>query len=708
MPKHTLLLFLLCSTLMAATYSNAQSYTLQHLGVEDGLSNNYVRDIVQDEQGFVWIATEAGLNRFDGCKFTTYKSNNSGLSNNTINTLLYDKTANKLWIGGYFKGIYTLDCSTYQFKSYGTEEGININHVVHLTHASDGGIWIAAYHKNILHYDTKTHIFTSLEDRGIHIQHKVWCIFDDGEGNLYIGHAQGGMSIVNLKENTICHFTPITGDEHSLPGNSVYSIYKDHLENIWVGTNNGLGLFNPKTKQFNVFRHDNTNPNSLIADHIYCIKEMNDHTLWIASDIGGISILDLHSIAFQSPEKIKFYNIKADNSENGISSGNIRDLLQDSFGNIWIGNYSSGIDFISHLPPTFRTLPYTIEKGNRFIYKPVSGVCKDEKEQVWIGGKNEIVLFRDNKLLKVVDISQYLTRPYGQVLSIISDGRDNLLLGIYDDGLLKYNTRSGNIERIQLDIPSMDILTLSKDTDGKIWIGAEYGIYSYQNEKVCKEEELYRQLPDKSIYSIVQDNQGKLWIGSSGAGVIVFDKNKKATATLNMESGFCSNSITQICKDTAGGIWIATRNGVGYIKDTKHPEKFESYNYEHGLEDTFIRAIQEDESGNIWLSTNNGISLWNKEKQKFKNYDYRDGIPTGNFIEGSVCCTKDNTLYFGTLSGACYFNPKNIMMQQQVAPIQIIECKSLDNLIESRSEGTIIPTFAGSINLPYNQNSFRI
>ena len=94
----------------------------------------------------------------------------------------------------------------------------------------------------------------------------------------------------------------------------------------------------------------------------------------------------------------------------------------------------------------------------------------------------------------------------------------------------------------------MDILTLSKDTDGKIWIGAEYGIYSYQNEKVCKEEELYRQLPDKSIYSIVQDNQGKLWIGSSGAGVIVFDKNKKATATLNMESGFCSNSITQICK----------------------------------------------------------------------------------------------------------------------------------------------------------------
>ena len=93
--------------------------------------------------------------------------------------------------------------------------------------------------------------------------------------------------------------------------NSIYSIYKDHLQNIWVGTNRGLGLFNPKTEEFTVFRHESDNPHSLIADHIYDIKEMNDGTLWIASDIGGISILDLHSITFKSPEKVQFYNITA-------------------------------------------------------------------------------------------------------------------------------------------------------------------------------------------------------------------------------------------------------------------------------------------------------------------------------------------------------------------------------------------------------------
>lgn len=90
---------------------------------------------------------------------------------------------------------------------------------------------------------------------------------------------------------------------------------------------------------------------------------MNDGTLWIGADIGGISILDLHNITFMNPKSVKFTNISASNDESGLSSSNIRSLLQDSFGNIWIGNYSSGINFISHTKPVFHTLPYTTEKG---------------------------------------------------------------------------------------------------------------------------------------------------------------------------------------------------------------------------------------------------------------------------------------------------------------------------------------------------------
>ena len=255
---------------------------------------------------------------------------------------------------------------------------------------------------------------------------------------------------------------------------------------------------------------------------------MNDGSLWITSDIGGISILDLHSITFKNPESVQFYNITADNNRNGVSSGNIRNLLQDSFGNIWIGNYSSGVDFISHTQPVFHVLPYMTEKGNILKHKPVWGICKDENNQVWLGGENEISLFKNDKLLKSINISKQLSRPYGQVFSIINAGNGTLLLGIYDDGLLKLDTRSERIERIPLDMENVDIITFFKDTDGTIWIGAEYGIYTYANGQLNKESQLNALLPDKSVYGILRDRQGKLWIGTYGGGIAIFDRNNKS------------------------------------------------------------------------------------------------------------------------------------------------------------------------------------
>ena len=511
MRTHMFLRFLLGLLLFSIHGTTcAQSlYTLRHLGIEDGLSNNYVKDIVQDKQGCIWVATEFGLNRFDGCKFTVYKSSNSQLINDALNVLLYDEAENVLWIGGKFQGVGRLDCSTNEFKYYQGRGNLKIDNIVHLAHAADGGLWLTKHHGEIIHYDKQTGIFSSLSDKGISLSvSSHWCTYDDGTGHLYIGHAQGGMSVVDLKRKAVRYLHNLPDNPQSLPGNSVYTIYKDRLENIWVGTNRGLGLFNPKTQDFTVFKHEYQNPHSLIADHIYDIKEMDDGTLWIASDIGGISILDLHSITFKNPDNVQFYNITADNSKHGVSSGNIRNLLQDSFGNIWIGNYSSGIDFISHTQPFFHILPYMTEHGNILKQKPVWGLYEDEEDRIWLGGENEIALFKDNKLVKSINVTSRLSRPYGQVFSIIGDGHGTLLLGIYDDGLLKFDTRSDQIERIPLDMENVDIITFFKDADQKIWIGAEYGIYSYFEGVLRKEDALTRQLRDKSVYGIVRDRQG--------------------------------------------------------------------------------------------------------------------------------------------------------------------------------------------------------
>jgi ligand-binding sensor domain-containing protein len=153
MRKKYFILPLCC--LLCAFSAFGQPFPLKHLGVEDGLSNNYVLDIAQDKKGLIWIATESGLNRFDGKNFTVYKENNSKLVNDAVNTLLYDSAENMLWVGTR-NGLCLFNCSSGQFEDFSPSNGMAGNNVVYFSHASDGGIWITCRNAGISHYDKKT------------------------------------------------------------------------------------------------------------------------------------------------------------------------------------------------------------------------------------------------------------------------------------------------------------------------------------------------------------------------------------------------------------------------------------------------------------------------------------------------------------------------------------------------------------------------
>jgi len=685
----------------------AQSHTLKHIGIKDGLSNNYVVDIVQDGQGFIWVATESGLNRFDGKHFTVFKENNSGLVSNAINTLLYNVEENTLWVGTKNNGLAIFNCETQQFEDKISDARLTQENIVNFSLAGDSGIWITRHSGEIIFYNNKNKQFTSAAEMGLPtIRKNSWCSYDDGKGHLYVGHAQGGLSIINLKDKTVRSYQHESGNPRSLPGNSVYQVYVDYLENIWIGTNKGLALFRPETEEFIVFSHEPGNNSSLVADHIYGICEMNNGTLWIAADVGGISILNLKSLSFMDPREVKFTNITAEDNANSLSSANIRTLLQDSFGNIWIGNYSSGVDFISHTESAFRVLPYVTQRESMIKNKPVWSIHVDDEQQIWVGGKNEIAVFKNNRLKNVINFAPYLDRAYGQLLAIESFKQNTLFWGIYDDGLLKYNIPQKQIERIKLDMAGIDIITLFEDHDGKIWIGSEYGIYTYENNQLQIEDELNNQLKDRSVHAgILRDRQGKLWVGTYAGGIFVFDANKKLVIRLSEDNGLCSNFTCHLTMDSNGEIWVATRNGVMHVKDTNQPGNFEIYNDNHGLVDNYVRAIREDQSGNIWISTTDGISHWNKDKLTFDNYDYRDGLNVSNFTDRTTCLTSDGTIYFGSLNGVCYFNPEELTKRHRVAPVRIVESRILND-----GHGKELPVFAvnGRINLTYHQNSFRV
>jgi ligand-binding sensor domain-containing protein len=211
--------FILLCCLSLATGGFAMPSTPEHLGVEDGLSNNYVKDVVQDGKGCIWVATESGLNRFDGNAFTVFDENNSGLVGNELNTLLYDGEENKLWIGSQRNGISIFDCSTHQFLNLTVDEGLATNDVTHLSHASDGGIWITHYHVGIEYYDRKTGALTLFSGKTTErLPAPNWVACDDRQGNLYVGHVYDGLSVINLITKTVKTFANDPGNPRSLPG----------------------------------------------------------------------------------------------------------------------------------------------------------------------------------------------------------------------------------------------------------------------------------------------------------------------------------------------------------------------------------------------------------------------------------------------------------------------------------------------------------
>lgn len=272
-----------------------------------------------------------------------------------------------------------------------------------------------------------------------------------------------------------------------------------------------------------------------------------------------------------------------------------------------------------------------------------------------------------------------------------------------------YTPKDGRITRIgDKGSEFLDICSFSEDINGKIWIGTQTGIYSYFNNQLSYEKELNAQLPDIMVHGIIRDKNGKLWVGTFGKGVCVFDEDDKKLYNFTTDHSFPSNAVNYMMEDSRKRILVATREGIIIFKNVSQPNVFVSFGAKEGLENTQVRAIQEDHDGYIWISTNGGISRLDEKNKRFYNYNYHDGIPMGDFMDGSTCITPDGTLFFGSQNGACYFNPRELSSPREVSPVTITQFFIYNKQTESRDTRLPVPISNRIVELPYNQNTFNI
>lgn len=650
----------------------AQYQITEHLLINEGLSNNFISEMTLDNKGRLWIATESGLNAYNGSSFISYNVSNSGLTANMVNCLWYDTESNYLWVGTKGEGICRVNPETGEMTVYNTPDSTLIN-VLDISPAGNGHLWLIL-HNDIMVLDTATGQIRR-EELGQVNQH-FRCGVDDGNGNLIIGSHMNGASVLNAHTHKLSPLSlSYTGKNTS--NVNINEITKDYRGRIWVATNAGLWYYLPGSSQLLPFQ-------SLSNTEVFRIEEIDNQYLWAITRSGKFSI------------NLKNEEVLPINIEGDIALfDEIQSLYQDPYGNIWVGSNGNGIEFISHINPFFR----------KFFGEPVWGIYADG-DIVWAGSRDRILAFQGTHCVRDIDLAAQ-GFAYGIVLSINGNGSDLLYLAV-PNHMLAYNKVTGKLSNItKTDGQNVDAITFYREDDDTFWITTSEGIYTLEDGHAVPCQPINETLSQQSFHGIRRDKQGKLWVATFENGIYLFDKDLKLISNLSQQSGFLSNSIQHLKFDNHDRLWMSTPDGPCCIPDTRFPNQFITYGYAEGLHDTYIRAIQEDRNGNIWMSTNNGISMLDHHTNTFVNYNQNDYLPLNN-MNGGALLLSDGALVFNSLNGLCICFPDTLSTIHETISFHLLSMQILSSDEQTRALHTIMPDNNGIYHLEPEQNSFRL
>lgn len=700
--------------LLLPVVSLAQPYTVKQLGIEKGLSNNYVVSIAQDKQGFLWFATEEGLNKFDGTRFITYLKNEDltrqGITGNELNCLLDDSQDSILWIGTQRAGLNAYDYVNNTFLCYRHDdenpESLITDDVTKIVAATDGNLWITTYWRGVDYFDKKAGKFIHYNTQTVPglASDNIWSVVDGGDGKLYMGHVHHGFSVLSLKDKKVKNFMYDPEDPVSLPGNGVTCIYKDLSGNIWLGTDRGLALFNPEAENFIHFHHSEDG----VPHTVFDIRQFDGNKLWIAMEFGGIAILDLTQRMFLSPDQVRFQYIKEGDDEYSLSNSTVRCLFQDSFKNVWAGMWGGGINFLSHESSYFNVYSYSPiqHSGSSLNNKTASSVCVARDGKLWIGtdGGGINVFDKGKRVAVYKEETGDLTD--NSIQAALCDSEGNLWFGSFMGGVDFYDVKKKSFHQIfPKDKTGEDVRALYEDAE-YVWIGTSNGIYKVRlHDKGIAD---HYTVENNLVRCISKDNLNRLWIGTFGGGLGVFDEHFQCVKLFNVTSLFPSNTINTVYMDSQNRMWIGTGEGLVCFPSSQSWD-YKVYRSEEGLSNVHIRAITEDNHGNIWVSTNKGISCYIAVKNSFYNYGRWDGVPIVGFMSGSVTHDYDGNIYFGSLNGLCRFNPEMVLAKREAPSAIMTGLRIFVPISERKSEEKMIELHGcPAVRLSYMQNNFSV
>ena len=630
------------------SYAQSKNLIFNNINIEQGISQSTIEDIFQDSEGYIWLGTNDGLNRYNGYEFKiyNYEEYQNSISHNGITDITEDKYGN-IWVNTV-SGVNKINKKTEKISNYteingkikedstteiivtkdnnilvGTYEGLNIYNakedrfdiileqkdgilsscIYSIDEDINGNIWIGTeLGLNKLSKDFKVlETYTS--------ESEIYNIFcDDENGFVWAGSDSSGLLKIDTKTKEVKQYINNIEDENSIPANQVGAIIRDIKGNLWVGTTNGLARYNEKNDSFDVYKNKVYDKNSLVYNDVRSIIEDREGVLWVGT-YSGISIFDTES-------SIKYYNAGLDDGYL-LSENMVHGIYEDDEGYLWVGSRTKGVNIIDRENNTSKSI--NMENNNVIQSNSINDIT---------GYKDFIFVATDAGVLKI-------------------NKKENTIQNYnLEDGLIGENVK--------------DIFVCDKNY---LWIGSTNGLnlLDIENDKIIDMTDYV----DEGSYVryVYQGQDGSYYIGflrDGGLGII--EPNSKETKYYknipNDKTSISSNRIRYINEDSKGNIWIGTSYGLNkYDPKTK---VFKRYTTSDGIANNTIYGVLVDDNDNIWVSTNKGISQIDTKNNTVNNLSVTDGLQGNEFNGNAAFKSKSGELFFGGINGLNAFYSEDV------------------------------------------------
>jgi len=680
----------LATCLCAAGFVGAETKPIrfESLTPGHGLSQGTVLAIHQDSQGFMWFATEDGLNRYDGYAFTVFKHDpdDPGSLPNDFVFAIDEDAAGDLWVASEGGGVVRWERKTGRFARV---TGLGSERVRALLIDGAGTVWIGTRDAGVDRLDPRTgevRHYRQDASPGSLANDSVFALYEDGEGTVWVG-TDGGLSRYDPASDSFTHHSHDPRDPRSLsesrvrsiaegPGvlwigtsergvnrleretgrvtryrhdpdqpsslssDKVLALLRDDAGRLWIGSAAGLDLWRPETQGFGHYRHNPANPHGLSDDSIMSLYEDPGGVLWVGTRNGGVNKWN--------PATWSFGHHAVDPSDpQSLSDDNVMSFAEDAEGRLWIGTFGGGLNVVDRASGRYSHLRHDPQDPRSLSDDRVMALLRDRRGRLWVGtfrgGLNRLEPGAQRFTHYRHDPNDPASLGSSAIMSLFEDASGALWVGTYGGGLNRLDPGSGRVVRYQRD-PS-DPSSLSSDV----------------------------------VTSIVEDASGALWAGTDGGGLNVLDPETGVFRSFRHDAAertsLSSDTIYALHLDESDNLWIGTRGGgldmldLGTWRQGSGEARFSNYSEREGLPNDSVYGIRPDSPGRLWLSTNAGLARFNPETGSVRSYNESHGLQGSEFHFGSHYASPRGELFFGGTGGFNAFFPDQLKSNMHQPPV---------------------------------------